>query len=401
MDKYFYAMLNADMPAITRNSKQTRSFWVATATLVGAIVGVGVFGVPYAFSRVGWVMALLYLVALGGIQILQHLFYAEAGISTTQELRFVGLAEKYLGPRARFPAAASLILGLWAGILAYVVVGGTFLHVLLSPALGGTVLAYQLAWGLLGALVIYFDPHIITKIDVAATVILVVSFLLLIARSTPHINPVEYVAFTGHDWLLPYGVVLFSLSGLPAVLELKRIVGNDHKLYRKTIITGTLVAIILTTLLGFVVWGVTGQGTTEAAIVGLGAKLGSGIAILGAVCGFFAIATSYFATAMNLKETFLLDYHHEHFTAWSLAVGVPFTAFLLGAENFVSIISFSGAIFGGISAVIVALMYKVVTQRRLVKDPLGVPVGWADLSIILLTAGALGEATSVLIKWLK
>jgi len=396
VDNVFYAMLKADMLQL---SKQKKAFWIATTTLVGAIVGVGVFGVPYAFSKVGWVLALAYLVALGGIQVLQHLFYAEAGIATVEELRFVGLAEKYLGPRARVPAAISLVCGLWAGILAYVVVGGSFLHVLLSPVLGGTTLSYQIGWGLLGALVIYFDPRIITKIDVAATVVLVASFLMLLVMSAPHVRLVEFVAFTGSDLLLPYGVVLFSLSGLPAVLELERIVGSDARLYRRSVIAGTVIAIALTGLLGFVVWGVTGRGTTEAAIDGLGATLGHGIALLGAVCGFFAIATSYFATAMNLKETFLLDYHRDHFTSWSLAVGVPFAAFLLGAQNFVSIIGFSGAVFGGVSAVIVALMYKVIVSRRLVKAPLGISVGWANVSIAILTAGALGEAAYVVMKW--
>jgi len=379
-----------------------KAFWSAVATLVGAIVGVGVFGVPYAFSKAGWISAALCLFVLGGIQVLQHLFFAEAGIATQENLRFVGITEKYLGKRAKTVAAVSTLLGQWAGILAYIVVGGTFLHVLLSPFFGGTVFVYQLLWAAVGALVLYFDPTVITRIDVAATVILVATFLALVAMSAFHVQPANFVAFTGHDFFLPYGVVLFSLSGLPAVLELESIVKGDPVAYRRSVLVGTLAATALTAALGFVVWGVTGTNTTEAAVVGLGAQLGQGIAVLGAVCGFFAIATSFFATAMNLKETFILDYHHRHGFAWTLAALVPIAAFLLGVNRFVAVISFSGAVFGGTSAVLVALVYITIVKRRLVKDrPLGIPLHWAYASIVILTIGAVTEAATVAMHWLR
>jgi len=95
-------------------------------TLIGTIIGVGIFGVPYAISRVGVVVALIYFVVLGGIQLLQSLFYAEAAIVCDDKLRLIGLVGRYLGPRARHVAAASTVLGFWGGMVAYVVVGGSF-----------------------------------------------------------------------------------------------------------------------------------------------------------------------------------------------------------------------------------------------------------------------------------
>ena len=53
---------------------ERKRYLVAVITLVGTIVGVGIFGVPYAMSKVGVWVALAYFVALGAIQLLQSLF---------------------------------------------------------------------------------------------------------------------------------------------------------------------------------------------------------------------------------------------------------------------------------------------------------------------------------------
>lgn len=384
-------------------ASERQRYLFATFTLVGTIIGVGVFGIPYAFSRVGLLVAAGYIVALTAVQLLQHLFYAEAAIACPVPLRLVGLVDRYVGKRAKAAAAVSIIFGYWGGLLAYMIVGGTFLHVLLSPFLGGTEFRYQVVWSLVGCGLVYFGLELITKINFYATIGLLVAMGLIFALGVPHVRLEHFMPlWTGTDLFLPYGIVLFSLSGLPAILEMEDILKGDHRRYRSAVVAGTLIAAALTGAFGFIVWGVTGPATTDAAVEGLKASLGGGITVIAAAFGFLAVATSFFASAINLQATFRYDYRLSRVVSWLLTGGVPFAVFLFGAKDFVHIVSFTGAVFGGITAALVALLYVAVSTKGEVKEkPLGIPVFWAYLCIALLTVGALIEAGTTALRIIR
>lgn len=383
---------------------ERKHFVIAVATLIGTIIGVGVFGIPYAFSQVGLLPALAFVLVLGGIQLLQHLFYAEAAIACPESLRLSGLAGRYLGPRARTAATVSIVLGYWGGMLAYMIVGGTFLHALIGPFLGGQEFTYQIVWSLIAAVIVFFGLDLVTRVSTVATAGLLIAMAAIFVLGVPHVRPENLPLVSLKDWFLPYGVVLFSLSGLPAILEMEDILKGRHAKYRRAVVLGTLIAAGLTTAFGLVIWGVTGAATTKDAVSGLRLAIGPGISTVGAVFGFLAVVTSFFATALNLQATLQYDYKLRRVVAWLLTCGPPFIVFLFGAKDFVSIVSFTGAVFGGITAALVALLYVAVTHRREVKErPLGVPIWLAYASIAVLSAGALYEAGTtalgILEKW--
>ncbi len=383
-------------------NEDRKRFALATAQLVGTIIGVGVFGVPYALSKVGVVPAVLYFVVLGGIQLLQHLFYAEAAIACPDKLRLPGLAERYLGKRAKHLAGVSMTFGYWGSILAYMIVGGTFLHVLLSPYLGGEVFTYQLAWIAFVASVVYVGLKLVARIGFVTTTGVAAAMLTIIGVGLPHVHPGAYVPPALPDYALPYGVVLFSLGGLPAILEMEDVLKGKHKYYRLAIVTGTVIAAVLTAAFGFVIWGVTGPNTTQDGVVGLRLTLGNRILALTAVFGVLAVTTACLSVATNLKNTIRYDYKTSKFVAWLVTLGVPFGVFLSGAKNFVSVISFSGAVFGGITAVLVALLYVAVTKKKLVKEnALGIPPAFAYLSVVVLVAGAGYKVVTTIASLLK
>lgn len=266
----------SDVAWYTSGIMQTerKQFFLAIAALIGSTIGVGVFGIPYAFSRIGLVPALAYVVVLGGIQLLQHLFYAEAAIACPEPLRLAGLTGKYLGKRARIAATVSTVLSYWGGMIAYIIVGGTFLHVLVGPFLGGEIFTYQIIWIAVAASVVYFGLDIVSRVGFFATIGLIAAMVAIFVIGIPHVRPDNLPLVTGIDWLLPYGVVLFSLSGLPAVLEMEDILKGKHARYRLAIVLGSLTAAALTTAFGVVVWGVTGAATTSDAVSGLRLRFG-------------------------------------------------------------------------------------------------------------------------------
>ena len=391
----------ADIIPDMRRKGGNRQVLMAAVTLIGTIIGVGIFGIPYAVSQVGVGLALVYFLILGGIQLLQSLFYAEAIMACPEELRLVGLAGKFLGRRVRSIAAVAFVLGFWGASVAYILVGGIFLHLLLSPWLGGTPFHYQVIWGLVGSAVVYFGLGFIEKVDFWSTVALIVSLLAIVAAAGTRMELSNLTALVPRgDLFLPYGVILFSLSGLSAIPEMRDFMDGHRRGFRKAIVVGTLAATCLTALFGLAVYGVTGQGTTKDALDGLSPVLGSGIAAFGAAFGFLAVATSYFMIGLNLRSTFEYDYRLRRTLAWFLAAIVPLLAVVLGMKDFISTVSFTGAVFGGITAVIIAMLYVNVTRRGLLgKRRLGISGVWAYVSIVVLLLGAGYETVATLMRW--
>jgi amino acid permease len=130
--------------------------------------------------------------------------------------------------------------------------------------------------------------------------------------------------------------------------------------------------------------------------------VGDGIATLGAFFGFLAVATSFLATALNLQSTFLYDLKFRRVSAWLMTGGVPIAFFLVGTQDFISIVGFTGAVFGGVTAVMIALLYIAVTKKKLVTErPLGLPLWLAYVSIGVLSLGALYEVADSLSAMLK
>jgi amino acid permease len=376
-------------------SREGNHFWLATVTLIGTIIGVGIFGVPYAISQVGVVLALVYLVILGGIQLLQSLFMAEAAMAHKGKIRIIGLAGRYIGPRARHVAAIATVLGFWGGLIAYIVVGGTFLHFIFSPIFGGTPILYQIGWGLAGGAVVYFGMHLVEKVNFISSVALGITMLLLIALAVRFVDIGNLPAFASGDLFLPYGVILFALGGVSAVSEMEDMMEGRHRGFRKAIVVGSLIATVLTALFAFAIYGATGASTTQDAVFGLKAVMGNGITLFAAAFGFLAVATSYFIIALGLKSSFEYDYKMHRLPAWAMSCLVPLALVLIGVSNFISIIGFTGAVFGGITAVIVAWLYIEVTKKKLLGNrALGIPLYWAYISIVVLLLGAAYEVIS-------
>jgi len=376
-------------------TKENREFWLASADLVGSIIGVGIFGVPYAISRVGLAPALIFFFVLGGIQLLQHFYLAEAAMACPDKLRLTGLVARYVGPRARWVAAVANICGLWVGMVAYIIVGGEFLSVLLKPFLGGQPFVYQIAWALAATAIIYFSLKVITRLGFLTVSALIIAFLLIFIRATPAIHAANFALLDLKDVFLPYGVLLFSLSGYPAILEMEDILEGKHEHYRRSVLVGSLVGAFLTLAFGLVVYGVTGAATTEDAVTGLKTVLGGNIATLAALLGFLAIVNCYLRVGVYLRHTFQYDFKLRRFVAWLLAAAVPVGVFLLGAKSFVSMISFSGAVFGGVTAIMIVLLFLAVARKEKIdQPPLAVPRSLAYASIAILAAGALIEIVS-------
>lgn len=372
--------------------KITKSFVLATFLLIDTIIGVGIFGVPFVIMKIGPWLALVFFFGLGLIQLLQHLYLCEAALLEGGKAHIVGLADRFLGRRARHVTAVSNVLGFWAAMLAYILVGGTLLQVLLGPVFGGNVFMYRLIWGLVGAAVIFMNVRVIAGVSFMATISMLAALVAVFWVGIPHVQLSNVTQFGSFDALLPYGVILFSLGGIGAIPEMKELLGGDGRLLKKAVITGTVISIIITAAFGFVILGVSGATTTEDSVSGLLPILGAGITFIMAVFGFLAVSTSYITTGMNLRFMFQYDYKTRPLTACLFATAVPFVIMLIGSKSFIQVIGWSGAVFGGVTAIIIALLnLKITRSTEAGKRLLAIPSWMAYVSITVLGTGAAAE----------
>jgi amino acid permease len=336
----------------------------AAALMFDGIIGVGIFSVPWLFLKSGVLVVTAYFVVVTSVQLLQHLFLAEAALMSKETIRFRGLAKEYLGPLWGHVAGLVLIFGNYGSQLAYIVVGGQFLASVLSPVFGGTPFQYQLGWGIVGSVLLLLNARIIGKLSQAGAVALLFLFCVSIAVLSRVFHVENLTTPAAVDYLLPYGPVLFALSGFTSVLEMKDAVGDDAKSYRWAVVVGTLAAAILTYAFGFFVFSAGGQETTQDGILGLRAVLGDFGVLLATILGIFAVATSFLTTGINSRGMLEHDYRMPRYASWLLAIFVPLALFLFGSSNFVAIIGFSGAVLGGAAAVIVSLMFFAIMKRH-------------------------------------
>src|SRR5437867_3832320 len=109
-----------------------KKFFYAVAVLVGSMVGVGIFGLPYAFAQAGFWLGMTLLVLIGLATLLIDFMYGEVILRTHAQHQLLGYAKLYLEPVHQKLLFFSTVLLGYVGLLAYIIISGDFLNTLLS-----------------------------------------------------------------------------------------------------------------------------------------------------------------------------------------------------------------------------------------------------------------------------
>lgn len=338
-----------------------RGFFNATATLIGAIIGAGIFGVPFVAARSGFAVVALWMAALTILVIIMHLFYAEVVIATPGKHRLPGYVDRYLGHPWKHLVAIASIFGSWGAQLAYIILGGQFLSLLINEQ---SAFLLSVLFFIAVFMSTFFGLWFIGRMEFFMTALLLLVVGLIIAVGFPSIQLANLSNYNMAEIVSPYGVILFSLLGALAIPEMYDLVKRDKRALKRSVVVGTVVAAIITFLFVLVVVGITGQDTTESALLGLQDKLNPFVLFLGIVFGFLAISTSYLVSGIYLTELFRYDYRLKHFPALIMGAGIPFLLFLASSRSFTRVIDVSGGIFGAFEAMVILLSAVVVFRRR-------------------------------------
>ncbi len=368
--------------------------------MIGAIIGVGVLGLPYAFAQSGVGIGLLILLIVAILLTFLQLMLSEVCLQTPGKHRLVGLVERYIGHRWRWIAMAAMAFGIWGAMIAYMIVGGRFLHLLLGPVFGGPEIVYSILVWLIGTTLIYRGLRFASKIEVPIVIILLFLFVFIIFLSVPEITPANYFTFNFENMFVPYGVVLFSMAGIGIVPEMADLLGkrDGKKHLGRSVIIAMSIILLLYAGFSLAVVGVTGVATSEAAFDGLIPVFGNTFGIVTTLLGSLTILSIYLVLGIEMLDTFMFDFKLKHRTSWMIVSIVPLILFLFGVREFIGLVGFIGSVFGGTLGILIALTYWKMKRSKVCKlhHCINFPsvLTWA---IILLFSGGIVLQISTLV----
>ncbi len=368
-------------------TKNRLFFWGSVFSLFGTIVGAGIFGLPYIFSKIGWQASLALFIFLTAIILLVHFNYAFVVLRTEGKHRLAGYAQIHLGNWAKVVEVFSTIIGYTGGLLVYGILAGIFLSKLI-PWLNSfqlTVLFF-----LVGGILIYLKQSIFLKVESILSIILAGLLLVIIFYGLNYVKLENFFIPAQLDLkyvFLAYGAVLFSLSGAVAIPE---IVGSffqanlnnvSFKYVSKIVLTGTLLAALLTLLFSFVIVGISGGGASLDSLSGAGNILGKWIIIFGSLVGFLAVATSHVPFGLNARHVLAYDFGFSKTMAILIVTFLPLGLFLLGLRSFIPIIGTLGAVFGGIDSILILAIAAKIRRETQIKFSF---INWVSCFAILV-----------------
>lgn len=334
-----------------------KHFYQATAVMLGYVIGVGMFGVPFLAARSGLLSLFALLIGLGFVQYFVHLIYANVILETKTSHRMPGYAGLYLGKFWKHVTAFVKITGNIGGLLAYIIITGIFLNQLLGPHLGGNEFIYSTIVFLFEAIVVFFGISMMARVELLMSILLFFVIALISFKGLGSVDLDNYFLVDWKLFFLPYGAMLMALDGNGSLPIVSKLVDKDPKMMKKVVRYGTFIPMVVTALFVLSIVGISGAATTEDALSGINGSVGLGIVKFALVFGVITMVTSFLGVSEAIKETLWWDYGMDKRLAWAIAVFTPFILFVLGLQDLATVISFVGAIAGGMSAMILVLVF--------------------------------------------
>lgn len=368
---------------------------------LGAVIGAGVFGLPFVVSKAGIIPGLFYFLSLSIIALLLHLFFGEIILRTQEKHRLVGYVEKYIGKKWKPLISISVIASTTGVLLAYLVAGGAFFKIMFSSFLPVPERLFTVLFWLLCAFLLFFGKKMVAKLEIATNILFFAALFFILFFCASKFNIRNIPLIDTNFVFLPYGVILFSFAGWTAIPEAAGMLKEekDKKNLKKILIFCSFVVALFYIAFSFLVAGASGRKTSEESFTGLVPLLGTKIVFWGAFSGALTLIDSFLIIGLYLINTFIYDFKINRYLAFSLVCAAPLVLFFCGFTNFIGTIGLVGSILGATEAVMIVLIFKKAKIKgdRIPEYSLKIP----DFMLYFLVSIFLLAALIELIYFLK
>ena len=326
------------MESVTPSSRLT--FWEAASIIIGHGIGAGILSVPYLASRNSWWDMLWIAAAAYLINLLLHFMIAELSYNNggAQFIRcferelFVGKIGKLL----TWVAFALLGFSTVVNVSGFI----TGAAAALTVWLGLPELAAMLLFYIVSARIVYLGLKVVGVCEKIAVFSMVgVVGILLAATLLSELSPLSTSFIASSNLLALYSMVAFSLSAVMSTPQVVKGLQGDVKRIRGAIAAGTGLNLLLILVITFMtLLGAGSDISQNGALVDLAAHLGGWVSVIGYIFTLLALATSFWANTLNLRD--IVDEQVHWGPRWSwLAASLP--CLVIALLRFTSFVGFT------------------------------------------------------------
>ena len=312
------------------------TFWEATSIIIGHGVGSGILSVPFLASRnnwhdIIWIAGIAYCMNL-----LLHFMIAELSLNNNgaqfikcfETELFVGRLKMVLTWLAFALLGFSVVVNVSGFITGAAAVFAAWFGL---PSIFGMIIFYVLA-----ASVVYLGMKLVGICEkIAVFSMFGVVIILFAAAMISGTTELSTKFYSNNNMLALYSMIAFSLSAVMSVPQVVKGLEGDERGIRKAIAAGTglnmgmILLITFTTLLG------CSAVTENGALVDLSLSLGGWVSIIGYIFSLLALATSFWANTLNLRDIVNEQTRWGEKTSWMVATLPCLVISLVGGQSFV------------------------------------------------------------------
>lgn len=329
------------------------SFWEAVATMIGSTVGAGILAIPYSIAQVGFFPGLFLMVIIAGASITLNLMIANTALKTVGSHLLPGFAGVYLGSTIKKITFINTVTASYGALLAYIIGEGQ----VLSGIFHGQPYLWSLMFFAVGGVAVFLGINFIKKLIVLMVLCVLGILVILGSHSYEFVRIHNLFTFHPENWIVPYGVLLFSFHGTLGVLEARKELLGQEKLLKKAVIIAGVIIFGIYVVFTLLTLGVTGAGTTQVATLGLGQQLGSVLGLTGNALAVLTMGTCFITIGYGLRQMYQYDYKQSKFAAWLMVMVVPLFVFLLGVDSFIQVVKTVGGLVIGLNSIILVVVF--------------------------------------------
>jgi hypothetical protein len=336
-------------------SNELKAYFV----IVSTIIGLGIFVLPYSFWQSGsyfffwlifWFFAFLIL----------HLIFGEILFQTKEKHNLPGLAGIYLHPLMKHLVWFFDYFGMLGVFLIYFIALSKFWSLILPL----NPLIIKILFALFNLYFIFKDLRIFSQMESILTTGILIVFFLIVFMILPNFNfqNINLALKNNFQPILPYGILLFALSGTSALPIVFDLIGENKKSYLKINFLALLTIVLLYFIYTLVVIGFLGGKVSEESLQSLSPYLPKLFLIFAVL--FVTLNITFVDMAFYLKRGLIYDYKISpkivnliiFFSILPLAFFEPL--------SLIELIGLVSEIFLGFNLLILSLIYLKLKKKE-------------------------------------